>query len=201
MRAGGWLLRRLACGACGALAKAESKDLEEALTEVSTPVASEPIDSVVLVDQEGFEWAIDDGPPARPASIPKGHPFIPFQVRPQRGSLRNQVLTYTEVPDPISPDPAERGQFVTLEIEQLRRRLRAAAADVGRFSGSHVRQGSRLVRNDMSCGVSDITVESVPTTASLDWAASKQRAAVRKRPPRSTGMDAALRARIAVYRR
>lgn len=187
---GGWFVRVLACG--GPL----KGPPEDAATDEasSSPVASEAPDPVVLVDSEGFEWAIDDGPPARPVGLPKDSLFIPFRIRPPRGSLTNQVLTSTEVPEPISPDPADRRVFATLEVEQLRRRLRAAADDVGRYSGSHLRQSGKLVRNDCF----DMAVESVTTSSTLEFAKVP---VPRKRPPRSYGMDAALRARIAVYRR
>ena len=107
---------------------------------------------VSLVDAEGFEWAIVDGPPpVRPPGIPKNRPYIPLTVRAKKGFLYNQVLTRSEVPDtsPLEFSCAQAMVPMSLLQEQVLRALRAAAIDMHHNNGAHVRSFSRrrLLRN------------------------------------------------------
>lgn len=122
----------------------------------ASPVELSPPGPVVapvsLVDAEGFEWAIIDGPPpVRPPWIPKNRPFIPLPVRPKRGFLYNQVLTNSEVPDmsPLEFSGAQAMVPMSLLQEQVLRAFRAAAIDMHYHNGAHVRSFSRrrLLRN------------------------------------------------------
>ena len=146
-----WILEKFRCGS-HALNEKEGR-IEEEITRDDTPspmTCPANIDPVVYVDKEGFEWAINDGPPERPAWIPASCLFIPFEVRPVRGYLTNQVLTNSEIPDIRSPERYS-GPCLSIHTEQLFRRLRSRSQEVSDSTGAHVRSrsGKRLIRQDL----------------------------------------------------
>jgi hypothetical protein len=127
------------------------------------------VNPVALIDAEGFEWAMDDGPPRRPSNIPEGSMFIPFAIRPSRGFLKNQVLTDCEVPDLRSP-VAFSGPLISIHTEQVLRRLRARSVEVCESTGAHLRSrsGKHLIRRDLVDKDREFTAESISTTTSSD---------------------------------
>jgi hypothetical protein len=188
-----WILEKFRCGSH---APNDKGRIEEEITRDDTPspiASSANIDPVVYVDKEGFEWAINDGPPERPPSIPASCLFIPFEVRPVRGYLTNQVLTNSEIPDIRSPERYS-GPCLSIHTEQLFRRLRSRSQDVSDSTGAHVRSrsGKRLIRQDLR---KDSAVDRSKPENRRDFA----------RPRAATNLDLRtyldLRARMAACRR
>jgi hypothetical protein len=133
-----------------------TEPVEDSVSDVESfvyPIGTEtpPGTSLVsFVDDEGFEWAINDGPPRRPSSIPRETPFIPLKIRPKKGYLKNNIFTETEVPDP-SPIALQVIAMLPMSSaqEQLLRNFRATAIDINYHNGAHIRSHSRrkLKRN------------------------------------------------------
>jgi hypothetical protein len=117
----------------------------------SSSSVSSVVNPVVYIDPSGFEWAIRDEVPSRPSHIPDEVMFIPFEVRPQRGYLKNQVLTNCEVPETRSPT-AFSGPLISIHTEQLLRKLRARSLELCESTGAHLRSrsGRHLIRRDLA---------------------------------------------------
>ena len=169
-----WLQSKLRCGGCGKKLSVSQKNqpspfslgLEDNVTEplddtisdegilIDHPIGVETPPGahlVSLVDEEGFEWALNDGPPRRPSYLSNDRLFIPLKIRPKKGYLKNNILTETEVPD---PSPLVASNVVAMlpmsqAQDKLLRSFRAAAMDINYHNGAHVRSHSRrrLIRN------------------------------------------------------
>jgi hypothetical protein len=209
-----WIGRKLRCGTDRIVERKNDSERTSRGDSTSSSSVSTVVNPVVYIDKEGFEWAVDDGAPERPAWIPSSALFIPIQVRPRKGYLKNQVLTNCEVPDSRSPD-RYTGPCLSMHTEQLFRRLRARSADVCETTGAHVRSrsGKHLIRQDLARGRDRArTADSLSTSSSSDRLkppserifGSKNRYAKRNNP-QSSPMDIRtyldMRAKMAAYRR
>lgn len=198
-----WFVRGFRCGSDEVKASncPSTKGTSRGGESSPTSSLSTVVNPVVYIDREGFEWAIDDGPPTRPNSIPTSALFIPFEIRPKRGYLKNQVLTDCEVPDLRSPLGLSAPR-ISIHTEQLLRRLRMRSMELSDSTGAHLRSrsGKHLIRRDLAVKrerASSIN-ESVSTTGSSD----------KLKPPSqrvAASLDSntylAMRARMAAHRR
>ncbi len=195
-----WFVKGFRCGS--EEAKGSNCPSTKGTSESSpTSSVSTVVNPVVYIDSEGFEWAVDDGAPTRPATIPASALFIPFEVRPKKGYLKNQVLTDSEVPDLRSPLGLNAPR-ISIHTEQLLRRLRIRSMELSDCTGAHLRSrsGKHLIRRDLAAVKRERAAsinESISTTGSSD----------KLKPPsqRVASLDPntylAMRARMAAHRR
>ena len=101
--------------------------------------------------------------------------YIPLCIRPLKGFLRNQVLTYSEVQDPspfVSNWPAFRsGKPRPIEQEEIFRKLRYSAVQLIQTSGGHIRNGAKrsLIRNGLQRCESPCTTLPIKNKRSQDY--------------------------------
>ena len=155
-----WIFKKFRCGKtemvedskCPSTKGTTSREASSCQSPSSSSCLSTVLNPVVYIDKEGLEWAMNDGVPDRPPTLAKNALFIPFEIRPRRGFLKNQVLTDCEVPDVRSPVPGSIAPRVSLHTEHILRKLRSRSIEVGESSGAHIRSrsGKHLIRRDLA---------------------------------------------------